>query len=40
MVVTRQAERCDDDVRYLICLVEHLYCGCEGFEIRDWGVRE
>lgn len=38
LVVACQAERGDDDVRNLVCLVEDLDGGREGLEVGDGGV--
>jgi hypothetical protein len=38
MVVACQSQGSDDYVRDLIGLVQHLYCGSEGFEARDGRV--
>jgi hypothetical protein len=40
MVVACQSQGSDDYVRNLICLVQNLYRGSEGFEVRDGRVRE
>lgn len=40
MVVARQAERGDDDMGDLICLVEDLDSGRERLEVGDGGVRK
>jgi hypothetical protein len=38
VIVTCQTERGDDDMRYLVRLVKHLYRGSERLEIGDWNV--
>jgi hypothetical protein len=40
VVVACQAERGDDDVWDLVCLVEDLYGGSEGFEISNGCIRK